>query len=178
IWVHAVSVGESIAAAPMIRALQERYPERAIVVTTTTPTGSAQVQKLFGDTVFHVYAPYDLPNCVDSFLRRIRPACLVIIETELWPNTVALCWRRGIPVVLANGRLSAKSAAGYRRIGALMRPLFRQLSAAIVQHADDGERMMALGLPPDRCHVSGNIKFDLAISDDLRRRAADLKAAI
>src|SRR5690606_36190687 len=155
IWVHAVSVGESIAAAPMIRAMQQRYPERPVVVTTTTPTGSAQVRKLFGDSVFHVYAPYDLPNCVHSFLRRIRPACLVIMETELWPNTVAQCRRRGIPVLLANGRLSAKSAAGYRKIGALMKPLFQQLSAAAVQHVDDGARMRALGLPAERCHVTG-----------------------
>lgn len=178
IWVHAVSVGESIAAAPMLKALMKRHPENRFLVTTTTPTGSEQVRKLFGDSVDHVYAPYDLPDCIGRFLKRTNPVCLIIMETELWPNTVAMCRGRGIPVVLANGRLSEKSARGYGKINRLMRPVFRKLSAAAVQHQDDARRMQALGLPPERTHVTGNIKFDLTLSDELRRKAAHLKSAI
>jgi 3-deoxy-D-manno-octulosonic-acid transferase len=178
IWVHAVSVGESIAAAPMLKALMARHPEASFVVTTTTPTGSEQVRKLFGQGVFHVYAPYDLPNCIVSFLRRVQPGCLIVMETELWPNLVAQCRKRGIPVLLANGRLSQKSADGYQKIGRLMGPVFRQLSAAAIQHRDDAERIQGLGLPADACHVTGNIKFDLEIPDALRQQAAALKAEI
>lgn len=178
IWVHAVSVGESIAAAPMLKALMSRHPEASFVVTTTTPTGSEQVRKLFGDAVFHIYAPYDLPTCIASFLKRIQPKCLIIMETELWPNTVAQCRKRGIPVILANGRLSEKSANGYRKVEGLMRPVFEKLSAAAIQHTDDAGRMESLGLPAEVSHVTGNIKFDLAIPDALRERAAELKAEI
>lgn len=178
IWVHAVSVGESIAAAPLLKALMQRHPKARLVVTTTTPTGSAQVRKLFGDSVFHVYAPYDLPICLKHFLKRIKPTCLIVMETELWPNTIALCRKRGIPVILANGRLSQKSADGYRRIAWLMRPALQNLSAAAMQHNDDVLRMQSLGLPADKCHITGNIKFDLTISDERREQAASLKASI
>ncbi|MGQ9427139.1 lipid IV(A) 3-deoxy-D-manno-octulosonic acid transferase [Gilvimarinus sp. F26214L] len=178
LWLHSVSVGESIAAAPLVRALMERHPEASFVVTTTTPTGSEQVRKLYGDSVFHVYAPYDLPTCIGRFLKRIRPECLVIMETELWPNTVALCRERGIATILANGRLSEKSAAGYRRVSRLMEPVFAGLSAAAIQHVDDARRMQSLGLPPAKSHVTGNIKFDLSIPGPLRARAAQLKGEI
>lgn len=178
IWVHSVSVGESIAAAPMIRALMEKHPQASIVVTTTTPTGSEQVKKLFGDSVFHVYAPYDLPDCVARFIRRIRPSCLIIMETELWPNTIAMCKRRGIPTILANGRLSRRSASGYRRVARLMKPAFAGLTAAAIQHRNDARRMEKLGLPSERSHVTGNIKFDLTIPEPVRAQAGDLKAAL
>lgn len=178
IWVHAVSVGESIAAAPMLKALMQRRPKASFVVTTTTPTGSEQVRKLFGDTVFHVYAPYDLPGCIARFLKRLRPTCLIIMETELWPNTIAQCRKRGIQTVLANGRLSRKSAEGYGKIARLMRPVFENLSVAAIQHQDDAQRMHSLGLPQSNSHVTGNIKFDLNIPDAQRRSAAELKTAI
>ncbi|MCW8195766.1 3-deoxy-D-manno-octulosonic acid transferase [Proteobacteria bacterium 005FR1] len=178
IWVHAVSVGESIAAAPMVRALMNRHPEADFVVTTTTPTGSEQVRKLFGERVFHVYAPYDLPTCIASFLKRIQPKCLIVMETELWPNMVPQCRKRGIPVILANGRLSEKSARGYGKIDRLIRPVFQQLSAAAIQHEDDAARMQSLGLRAEASHVTGNIKFDLDIPQALRERAAALRDEI
>lgn len=171
IWVHAVSVGETIAAAPMIRALRQRHPECDIVVTTMTPTGSERVRALFGDDVFHVYAPYDVPDCIGRFLRRVRPRLLIIVETELWPNTVFACRARGIPTLLANARLSAKSARGYARVGALTRPMLRALDRVVAQNAEDGERFVELGLPRDRLLVSGSIKFDIAIDESLRRAA-------
>jgi 3-deoxy-D-manno-octulosonic-acid transferase len=172
IWVHAVSVGETIAAAPLIRALQQRYPDRDIVVTTMTPTGSERVRALFGDGVFHVYAPYDLPDALARFLGRVRPALALIVETELWPNTVAACAARSIPTLLVNARLSARSARGYRRVAALTRPMLRALAGVVAQNAVDGDRFVALGLPRDRLAVSGSIKFDVELSAALRSRAA------
>ena len=174
IWVHAVSVGETLAALPLVRALQRRYPEARLVVTTMTPTGSARVTAALGDSVHHVYAPYDLPGAVDRFLRRIHPDLLVIMETELWPNILAGCRRRNIPVMLANARLSARSATGYRRLAPLTRGMLGQLAVVAAQTRDDGERFLALGLPAERLAVTGNIKFDVEIDAARRGRAEAL----
>lgn len=175
IWVHAVSVGETIAAAPLIRELQQRYPERAITVTTMTPTGSERVRALFGDSVLHVYAPYDVPDCLARFLVRVRPRLLVIIETELWPNTIHACAARNIPVILANARLSEKSARGYRHMRMLTAPMLREMTAVVAQNTQDGARFVALGLPQSRLVISGSIKFDIAIDADLIARAQQTK---
>ena len=175
IWVHAVSVGESIAAAPMIRRLQEQYPEATLLVTTMTPTGSEQVVKIFGDSVEHCYAPYDMPDVIARFLRRTRPALLVIMETELWPNLLHACHRRAIPVVLANARLSAKSAAGYAKVSGLARPMLAQLTVVAAQTEDDGARFLQLGVGREALTVTGNIKFDLQIAPAVEQRAAALK---
>ncbi len=178
IWVHAVSVGEAIAAAPLIRALQQRHPGRDIVVTTMTPTGSERVRALFGDSVFHVYAPYDLPDALARFLNRVRPALALIVETELWPNTVAACARRRIPVLLVNARLSERSAHGYRRVAALTRPMLRALTGVVAQNAVDGDRFIALGLPRERLIVSGSIKFDIELSAELCEQAVAERARL
>ncbi len=175
IWLHAVSVGETIAAAPLIDALLARYPSHRLLVTSMTPTGSAQVRARFGERVAHCYAPYDTPSSVARFLRRTRPRLYVIIETELWPNSVAGCRARGIPVLLANARLSAKSARGYARFSRLSSELMDGLSAVCAQTAADRERLLGLGLAAERCTVTGSIKFDLAIDDGQRSRAAVLR---
>jgi len=175
IWVHAVSVGETIAAAPMIRRLQQQYPESTLLVTTMTPTGSEQVKKIFGDSVEHCYAPYDLPDAIARFLSRTHPVLLVIMETELWPNLIHACYRRAIPVVLANARLSAKSAAGYAKVSALAGPMLGELAVVAAQTKDDGERFLQLGVDDDGLEVTGNIKFDLQLDDTLRRKAATIK---
>ena len=171
IWVHAVSVGEVIAAVPMIRKLQERYPERPLVVTTMTPTGSERVQAMLGDSVFHVYAPYDTPGAINRFLRRVSPTLLVIMETEIWPNMVCCSRKAGIEVVLANARLSAKSARGYGRLSALTRQIFSSISQVVAQHRKDAERFQALGVPPAQLSVSGSVKFDVTVSEALREQA-------
>lgn len=171
IWIHAVSVGETLAALPLIRALQRDYPDTRLVVTTMTPTGSERVRAAFGDSVHHVYAPYDLPRAVHRYLDRVHPDLAVIMETELWPNTLHGCARRDIPVVLANARLSARSAAGYRRLAPLTRRMLMDLTAVAAQTRDDGERFVSLGLPSDRLAVTGNIKFDLEIDEVRRQRA-------
>ncbi|MFA5631257.1 MAG: lipid IV(A) 3-deoxy-D-manno-octulosonic acid transferase [Porticoccaceae bacterium] len=171
IWVHAVSVGETIAAVPLVRRLQERYPDALIAVTTTTPTGSERVRALLGDSVYHSYVPYDLPDALARFLARLQPRLLIVMETELWPNLVHACARRDIPVVLANARLSEKSAVGYRRFAALTARMLGELTWVAAQHEDDGARFLALGLPAARLQVTGNIKFDFAIRDEQRRQA-------
>ncbi len=175
IWVHSVSVGETIAAAPMIRRLQKHYPESILLVTTMTPTGSEQVKKIFGDSVEHCYAPYDMPDAIARFLHRTHPALLVIMETELWPNLIHACQHRAIPVVLANGRLSAKSAAGYAKVEALARPMLAKLAVVAAQTKADGERFLQLGVGEEVLEVTGNIKFDLQLDDTLRQQAAALK---
>ncbi|QTS87177.1 lipid IV(A) 3-deoxy-D-manno-octulosonic acid transferase [Ectopseudomonas khazarica] len=175
IWVHAVSVGESIAAAPMIRALQARYPELPITVTCMTPTGSERIQALFGDSVQHCYLPYDLPWAAARFLDRARPRLAVVMETELWPNHIHQCARRGIPVALANARLSERSARGYARFGKLTAPMLAELSLIAVQTQAEAQRFLDLGARPDCMEVTGSIKFDLKIDAELLQRAAELR---
>ncbi|MDG1773816.1 MAG: lipid IV(A) 3-deoxy-D-manno-octulosonic acid transferase [Oceanicoccus sp.] len=175
IWVHSVSVGETIAAAPLIKRLQQQYPDAAIVVTTMTPTGSDRVKALLGDSVFHVYAPYDLPGAIQRFLTRVQPKLLVIMETELWPNTIHYCRQSSIPVVLANARLSEKSAAGYQRLSWLTGPMLNNLSKVVAQNKADADRFLALGLAENKVEVSGSIKFDVVIDKALIAKAEPLK---
>lgn len=172
IWVHAVSVGESIAAAPMVRELLARHPGLAVTVTCMTPTGSEQIRKLFGDKVGHAYLPYDLPWLQRRLIRRLRPRIAIIMETELWPNMVAECKRAGVPVVLANGRLSERSARGYQRVSGLVRPMFAALDWLAVQSGPEAERFVALGARQDALTVTGSIKFDLKPSAAVLEGAA------
>ncbi|SFP76228.1 3-deoxy-D-manno-octulosonic-acid transferase [Geopseudomonas sagittaria] len=177
IWVHAVSVGESIAAAPLIRALREHHPELPITVTCMTPTGSERIRALFGDQVQHCYLPYDLPWAAARFLDRARPKLAVIMETELWPNHIHQCARRGIPTVLANARLSAKSARGYARFAGLTRPMLAEMSWIAAQTEAEAERFRQLGARPECVSVTGSIKFDLTIDPELQSRAQALRAS-
>ena len=177
IWVHAVSVGESIAAAPLIRALREHHPELPITVTCMTPTGSERIRALFGDQVQHCYLPYDLPWAAARFLDRARPKLAVIMETELWPNHIHQCARRGIPTVLANARLSAKSARGYARFAGLTRPMLAEMSWIAAQTEAEAERFRQLGARPECVSVTGSIKFDLTIDAELQSRAQALRAS-
>lgn len=178
IWVHAVSVGETLAAVPVIEALLERYPRHRIAVTTTTPTGSERVRALFGERVFHVYAPWDLPGAVRRFLRALQPELLLVMETELWPNMLHFASRQGCRILLANARLSARSAAGYARVGGLTRRMLGQLDCVACQSAVDGERFVDLGLPRERLHITGSIKFDLQLGEPLRAAAQALRVQL
>ncbi len=173
VWLHTVSVGEFLAALPMIRRLMADE-QLQLVITTTTPTGSERVKATLGDKVFHVYAPYDVPDVLRRFLNRIKPSVYLIMETELWPNTLAACAKRDIPAILVNGRLSEKSARGYQRFAGLTAPMLNNLQLALIQNAVDASRFVQLGLPESKVRVTGNIKFDLTLTDDLRTRAAEL----
>ncbi len=163
LWLHAVSMGEVSAAAPLLRALRARHPQHPLVVTTATPTGRARATSLFGDAVDVRYLPYDTPGAVARFMERIRPRLAVIMETELWPNLYRQCERRGVPLLLVSARLSAKSVARYRHFGGLMRGIFSATSAVAAQSAADAERFAAIGAPKGKISVGGNIKFDLEL---------------
>ncbi len=167
ILVHAVSVGEFNAAVPLIEALMKRYAERPFVITTITPTGSDRVRAQFGDRVFHVYLPYDLPTAVRRFLDRIQPSFAVVMETEIWPNLFIACRQRGIPIVLANARLSQRSLLRYRPVASLARRALRCCSFVAAQSQTDATRLLSLGADPERLSVAGNLKFELAVPDTL-----------
>lgn len=175
IWIHAVSVGEVQAALPLVRALLERHPELPLVVTTTTPTGRARVIQVFGENVLHCYLPYDLPGAVKRFLQRVRPRVAIILETELWPNLFHYCRSHNTSVVLANVRLSARSAAGYARFGALVRAMLANVEVVAVQSEDDATRLVELGADPSRVHVTGSIKFDVRLPASLIEQAQALR---
>lgn len=174
IWLHAVSVGETLAAVPLVKALQKKYPDYRLRITCMTPTGSERITAAFSDSVDHSYAPYDMPDAVARFLTRVKPKLLIIMETELWPNTIAACHKRNIPVVLANGRLSEKSAHAYQRIQPLVRPMLARLSAVAAQHQDDGTRFTDLGLAKNALTITGNIKFDLTLDQAAQAKAHQL----
>lgn len=162
IWVHAVSVGEVNAAAPLVDALLQRWPDRRVLVTTITPTGSARVTTLWGDGVEHVYLPYDLSGAVRRFLRRFRPSIALIVETELWPNLLFCCRDHGIPAYIVNARLSERSLRGYQVLRALVGRSLRTLRAVAAQTRADRERFVQLGAHRDAVIVTGNLKFDIA----------------
>ena len=168
LWLHCVSVGETRAAAPLIKLLQARYPEARLLLTHTTPTGRATALELFGDSVSCAYLPYDTPWGVAAFLDHFRPRLGVLMETEIWPNLIATCQQRGIPLMLANARLSERSARGYAWLSALTRPALQGLAAIAAQTSADAQRFAQL---TDRhIEISGNIKFDNQPSNELLQR--------
>ncbi|MYD96443.1 MAG: 3-deoxy-D-manno-octulosonic acid transferase [Gammaproteobacteria bacterium] len=164
IWFHTVSAGETNAAAPLIRAIAEYFPADTILVTTMTPTGSARVGILLGESVEHCYAPYDYPWAVRRFLDRTRPKALVIMETELWPNLIAETSARGAPVLLVNARLSARSYRGYRRVGGFTRRMLERIDGILCQYEDTAERFRSLGAAS--VEVTGSVKFDAEMPPD------------
>ena len=176
IWVHAVSAGETIAAVPLIRKLLARGFK--ILVTTMTPTGRERVQTLLGESVLHCYAPYDLPGSVARFLDRTNPESLVIVDTELWPNIIHQCSIRHIKTILVNGRLSARSAAGYKKISRLTRAMLGELDHVAVQTPAHGQRFVDLGLADEKLLVAGSIKFDHQLPADFETRVGQLKKKI
>lgn len=178
IWIHAASVGETMAAVPLVKKLRQEYPDQDIVVTSQSPTGSERVRSLLGETVFHVYAPYDIPGCVKRFLSKIQPVMLIILETELWPNMVHYSKSKGASVILASARLSAKSASGYQKVLPLVRPMFKQLDAVAAQNEDAAARFRMLGVSNDRVSVKSNLKFDFAVEKDVLLDAQALRSAV
>ncbi|EON90654.1 3-deoxy-D-manno-octulosonic-acid transferase [Marinobacter lipolyticus SM19] len=175
IWVHAVSVGETIAAAPLVKALLRRNPEAPILMTAMTPTGSARAKAMFGDRVRYAYSPYDTPGAVRRFAERVRPMALVIMETELWPNMIANTFRHDVPIFLINARLSERSARGYERVPSLVRPLLRSICWIAAQAEEDAGRFLRIGAKPESVSVTGSIKFDVDISAQLRTEASMLR---
>ena len=164
IWFHTVSAGETNAAAAVVRAVGYRLPQQTILVTTMTPSGSARVRALLGDQVAHCYAPYDFPWAVRRFLRRARPKALILMETELWPNLIALTVASGASAYVVNARLSERSYRRYRRALPLVRPMLQQLRCVVCQYEDTATRFRALGA--QRVEVVGSVKFDAELPPD------------
>ena len=175
IWIHAVSVGEVQAAAPLIREVFKRFPDRQVLITTVTPTGAAHVRALFGDSVAHSYIPFELPPAVQSFFRHVNPELALIMETEIWPNLYRGCGIREIPLILVSARISPTSLQGYRRV----LPLFKEtLSHGIIiaaQSKADADRFRSLGASSVRTWVIGNIKFDIALPENLATDGQQLR---
>lgn len=164
LWIHAVSVGETAASAPLVAELQQQLPDAQIIITTMTPTGSDRVRLLFGDSVYHSYIPYDLPGACNRFIAKYQPGLLILMETELWPNLVHSCHRRGVKIVLANARLSEKSAAGYGRFPQFTSSLLNNIDAIAAQATPDAERFLKLGVRPEQIEVTGSLKFLVEVS--------------
>lgn len=180
IWIHTVSVGEFIAAQPLIDKLLQSYPGDPLVITTTTPTGSDRVKaalatEIAQGRVVHVYLPYDLPDAIGRFLRHFNPKLMLVMETELWPNLIHFTWRRKIPIVIANARMSDKSALGYQKLPMLTRPMLREVSLIAAQSDADGERFIDMGLPPASLQITGTVKFDLTVTPEQQALAQSLR---
>jgi 3-deoxy-D-manno-octulosonic-acid transferase len=176
VWLHAVSVGEVQACAPLVSALHRRHPQLPLTVTTFTPTGAARARALFGSLAEVRYVPYDLPGAVRRFLKRVDPRLAVIFETELWPNLYRECGRRRVPLVLASARVSERSLGRYRRLGALFSDALSQASIVAAQGEADAARFRALGADAGSTHVTGNLKFDFELPEDLPERGRRLRS--
>ncbi|MCS0305950.1 lipid IV(A) 3-deoxy-D-manno-octulosonic acid transferase [Vibrio diabolicus] len=177
IWIHAVSVGESIAAIPLIKALKEQNPEQSILVTTTTSTGAEQIAKL-GDLVEHRYMPIDFGFAIKGFLKAVQPKQMLIIETELWPNTLHHVYKAGIPITVVNARLSEKSCKNYAKIQRLFNQLHPCLTQVLCQTDSDAERFERLGVEKKKLSVTGSIKFDIQISEQVKQQGQQLRAQL
>ncbi|QWA11083.1 lipid IV(A) 3-deoxy-D-manno-octulosonic acid transferase [Sodalis ligni] len=175
IMLHSVSVGETLAAIPLVRALRHRYPFLPITVTTMTPTGSERVQSAFGKDVDHVYLPYDLPGAMNRFLNQVNPKLVIVMETELWPNLIKALYQRKIPLVVANARLSARSAAGYKKFGSFTADIMGKITLIAAQNEEDGERFLSLGLKRNQLALTGSLKFDISVTPELAARALTLR---
>ncbi len=174
LWIHAVSVGETLAISPFIRTLKAERPDLPILLTTTTRTGAEQAAKL-GDLVVHRYAPLDYPWAVAAFLKCIKPRALWVMETELWPNWLAACEARHLPVTIINARLSERSCQRYARFQGAFDTLSRPLTHLLCQHQDDAERFARLGIGRERLAVTGSIKFDIQLGDEVQARGHALR---
>ncbi|VFP84051.1 3-deoxy-D-manno-octulosonic acid transferase [Candidatus Erwinia haradaeae] len=175
ILLHAVSLGETVTAIPLIRELNHRYPHLPIVVTNMTPTGSAFAKGVLGTTVSHVYLPYDLPGVMKRFLNTVHPKLVIIMETEIWPNMITLLHTQKIPLIIANARLSEKSAKGYHIFGGFIATLLQKITLIAVQNHEDGKRFLKLGVKKSQLIVTGNLKFDMSIMPELAETAIRLR---
>ena len=164
IWIHAVSVGETIAATPLIKKIKQQNPESTIVLTTTTPTGAKQAETL-SEYVTHRYMPLDFAPAIKQFVKVIKPKQLIIIETELWPNTLTTVNKLGIPISVVNARLSDRSYNGYNKFHFVTNIMMPCLERVICQHNSDADNFIKLGIAKDKVFVSGSIKFDISISE-------------
>lgn len=173
LWCHAVSLGEVIAAVPIIKKIKKDIPDLPIIVTTTTPAGSSQVRRMLGEEVTHVYCPYDASFCVNSFLKKVSPKMLLLIETEVWPNAIRLAYKSGIKIILANARMSKRSARKYFRFAWFTRDIFSRLKVMAISKAD-AKRLKLLGVSSNSVTITGSVKYDLTLPDDFAQKSRAL----
>lgn len=171
IWLHAVSVGEVEACRPLVKQLRIEYPEHQLLITTMTPTGSERVKLLFEESVLHCYLPYDLPFAISRFLNRTKPQFGIIMETEIWPNLIFCCQQREIPLVLANARLSERSAKGYARFPKFIKETLQSLPLIAAQGQEDRQRFQQLGANIENVHAIGNLKYEITLPASLTEQA-------
>ncbi|MCW8924876.1 MAG: 3-deoxy-D-manno-octulosonic acid transferase, partial [Xanthomonadales bacterium] len=176
ILVHAASVGEVNAGRSLIRSLARIFPDHAITVSTLTPTGSTQVHRELGDDVSSCYIPIDIPSLVKQFLKRLQPRLIIVIETEIWPNLYLEAQRSGIPLVMANARLSERSAKRYRIASDLVAQTLQRVTWIGAQSVDDQRRLIECGANADTVRMTGNLKFDLDVSARLHEKGKALRA--
>ncbi len=175
IVVHAASVGEVIAVKPFVDKILTENPEQIITLTTFTPTGSAQVSKLFGDKVQHCYLPLDISFCVHLFLKILKPKAMVLMETELWPTLIHRCYKSEVKLLLINGRLSANSLRSYQKIISLIKPALNKFEHILCQSYDNAENFISLGAAADIVTTSGNLKYDISITERVREKITELE---
>jgi 3-deoxy-D-manno-octulosonic-acid transferase len=178
IWFHAVSVGEVEALIPLAKKIQRECSGVRLLITTTTPTGSARVKAIMQDSVEHVYLPYDIPCAINRFMRCFKPRMAVIMETEIWPNLFAYCGKNEIPLYIINARLSEKSARGYQKIPGLISPALACVKSIAAQTQDDACRFAAIGAKTETVRTLGNIKFDVEVSNEVIQQGVQLKAEL
>ena len=175
ICIHAVSVGEVICAVPLIKLLKEKNPSLPITVTTTTPSGSERVKSLLGESVFHVYFPFDLPVFIKNFFSKIKPSIFIVVETELWPATINHCKKNNIDFIVANARLSTKSFLSYKKISPLMYSFMKYIKVA-AQYESDSDNFRKLGVPNKNIITTGSIKFDINVKSSVLEYAKSYKS--
>ena len=177
VLIHTASMGETIAALPLIRKILESKPDIKVTVTTTSPTGSAEVVKALGNQVQHSYLPVDIAWCVQRFLKQLQPATIIILETELWPNLLHFANKSNINVLLANARLSEKSALNYQKWPKLTADIMSSIDCIAVQTQAEQDRFISLGLPAENIQVTGSLKFDVSIKNELIAMGQGLRKA-
>ncbi|MCI7478841.1 MAG: lipid IV(A) 3-deoxy-D-manno-octulosonic acid transferase [[Pasteurella] aerogenes] len=175
IIIHAASVGEVIAATPLVRKIQQEFPHLPITLTTVTPTGSDRVKAAFGDNVSHFYLPYDLPGALKRFIQFVKPKACIVIETEIWPNLIHQLYLRKIPFIIANARLSERSAKRYGWIKKRLQNMLKQITLIAPQDQISGKRYLELGYQKNKLKLTGNIKYDLVVKQDVLEKIATLR---
>jgi len=178
VWIHAVSVGEAEAAFPLIKQIQNEFPKQNILVTTTTPSGSKRVSDVLGESVEHVYLPYDVPFIVERFLSQFSPKLALIMEKEMWPNLFIACGNRNIPLFIINARLSVRSAAAYKKIPSLVSNALTPVSHILAQTPEDAINFIDIGASKEKLTVPGNLKFDTTIPFSVIEKGINLKNEI
>lgn len=177
LWIHAVSVGEVIAVSSLIKEIKKHSPEQAILLTTTTSTGAEQAAKL-NDLVEHRYMPLDFSFAINSFLKKTHPSQLLIMETELWPNTLHCVAKAGLNITVINARLSQRSADRYSKVSAIFDLLANNINKILCQHQDDAQRFIELGIAKNKIEVTGSVKFDITISQQVKKQSQQLRSTL